>query len=131
MPPTGSPRSQALTRAGLWERLQPKLVRADSVRQALIYAQTGDAEAAIVSRSLDGGPEVDSFDVDRSLYDPLIQSIGVVAGTHDRKSATEFVSFVLGDDGQSILGESGFLKPLPVTATNEKADSRTSSHSHD
>ena len=50
--PYGMAARQALQRAGLWSSLEPKIVRADTVRQALIHAQNGDAEAALVSRAL-------------------------------------------------------------------------------
>ena len=46
-----------------------------SVRQALIYAQNGDAEAALVSRAQAAGPEVLTVDIDPALYDPLIQAM--------------------------------------------------------
>ena len=54
--PYGKAGKQALERAGLWEQLQPKIVMAESVRQALLYAQKGDAEAALVGRAIAGRP---------------------------------------------------------------------------
>ncbi len=54
--PYGKAGRQALERAGLWQQLQPKIVQAESVRQALLYAQKGDAEAALVGRGHCNGP---------------------------------------------------------------------------
>ncbi|MGA9926325.1 MAG: molybdate ABC transporter substrate-binding protein, partial [Isosphaeraceae bacterium] len=71
--PYGLAARQALERAGLWSSLESKIVRANSVRQAMIYVQNGDAEAALVSHALAVVPEVRVIEVDAALYDPLIQ----------------------------------------------------------
>src|SRR5215218_441568 len=47
--PYGLAAKQAVQSAGLWERVQPKLVYGDNIRQALQYAQTGNVEVAIVA----------------------------------------------------------------------------------
>ena len=52
--PYGRAARQALEAAGLWDALQPKLVRGRSVRQALQYVETGDADAALVAESIAG-----------------------------------------------------------------------------
>jgi molybdate transport system substrate-binding protein len=118
--PYGVAARQALERAGLWARLEPKIVRAPSVRQALIYARNGDADAALVSRAQAGDAEVLTVDIDASLYDPLIQAMGIVAATGQRDRANEFVRFVMSPAGQQILQEGGFEKPVspgPATTT--------------
>ena len=79
--PYGKAGKQALESAGLWDQLQPKIVIAESVRQALLYAQKGDAEAALVGRAIANVPEVRSVEVDAQLYDPIIQALGIVAAT--------------------------------------------------
>ena len=50
-----------------------------AVRQALIYLSNGDAEAALVSKSLAHADGVRVVDLDPRLYDPLIQALGIVA----------------------------------------------------
>ena len=46
--PAGMYARQALTKLGLWDQLKPKVVSAEDVRYALIYVETGSAEAGIV-----------------------------------------------------------------------------------
>ncbi len=46
--PAGRYAKQALTKLGLWERLQAKVVPADDVRHALAYVETSACEAGIV-----------------------------------------------------------------------------------
>jgi molybdate transport system substrate-binding protein len=108
--PYGKAGKQALVRLGLWDKLKPKIVVAESVRQALIYAQKGDAEAALVGRAIADVPEVRTVDLDLRLYDPITQALGIVADSACRDQAEQFTRFVLGDDGQSILREFGFRK---------------------
>ena len=79
--PYGKAGKQALERAGLWTKLEPKIVFAESVRQALLYAQKGDAEAALVGRAIASVPEIRPVEVDPALYDPIVQALGVVAAS--------------------------------------------------
>jgi len=107
--PYGAAASQALDRAGLAEKLAPKLVLAESVRQAFIYVEQGDAEAALVSRSLiQAGGSLRVIEVDPGLYDPLIQGLGVVSRSDKLDRARRFVDFVVGEAGRAILGAHGF-----------------------
>jgi molybdate transport system substrate-binding protein len=115
--PYGKAGKEALERAGLWTRLQSKLVLAESVRQALLYAQKGDTEAALVGRAIARVPGIRSIEVDPALYDPIVQALGIVATTPRPADAEAFVQFVLGEEGQAILKEFGF-KPAPTPADN-------------
>ena len=79
--PYGMAGKQALERAGLWARLESKIVLADSVGQAMLYVQKGDAEAAMVGHAIAHVPEVHVVEVDPALYDPMIQALGIVAAS--------------------------------------------------
>ena len=106
--PYGKAGKQALENAGLWDKLQPKIVIAESVRQALLYVQKGDAEAAMVGRAIANVPEVRPVEVDTKLYEPIIQTLGVVAATARSPEAEQFARFVLDAEGQGTLKEFGF-----------------------
>jgi molybdate transport system substrate-binding protein len=109
--PYGKAGKEALERAGLWGQLQPKIVVAESVRQALLYAQRGDAEAALVGRAIANVHEVRPIEVDPQLYDPIIQALGVVSTTKRSIEVKQFARFVLDEEGQRILREFGFSSP--------------------
>jgi molybdate transport system substrate-binding protein len=111
--PYGKAGKQALERAGLWKQLGPKIVLAESVRQTLRYAQSGDVEAALVSRAIAAVPEVRTVPVDPGLYDPIVQALGIVAASSRPADAEAFVRFVLGEEGQGILKEFGFKSAGP------------------
>jgi molybdate transport system substrate-binding protein len=112
--PYGVAARQALEKSGLWTRLESRIVRADSVRQALIYAQNGDAEAAFAGRALADVPEVRLVDVESSHYEPIVQVLGVISAGTRRERSGEFAEFVLGDEGQAILREFHFQPPPPT-----------------
>jgi len=108
--PYGKAGKQALERLGLWDKLQRKIVVAESVRQALLYAQKGDAEAALVGRAISSVPEIRAIELDPKLYDPIIQTLGAVAASARTAVAEQFARFVLDEEGQGILKEFGFTQ---------------------
>jgi molybdate transport system substrate-binding protein len=112
--PYGLAARQALEKSGLWERLRPKLAEAESVRQALQYVQTGNAEAGLVAHSVAGVPEVRSTEVDPALHEPILQGLGVVARSDHGESARKFTRFLLGGEGREVLVSHGF-EPPPET----------------
>jgi molybdate transport system substrate-binding protein len=109
--PYGKAAKQALERAGMWEELKPKIVISETVRQALVYAQRGDADAALIGRAISAVPEIQAFEIDSKLYDPIIQELGIVAASKRTQDARRFTDFVVGEDGQGFLKEFGFAPP--------------------
>jgi molybdate transport system substrate-binding protein len=113
--PYGRAALAALRSAGLEERLRPKLVFGESVAQALQFAQTGAADAAIVARSLVSAPALEDrgrwADVPAEAY-PRLEQRGVVldrAASPD--AARAFREFILSAEGRAILARYGFLLP--------------------
>jgi molybdate transport system substrate-binding protein len=117
--PYGAAARQALQRAGLWDALghDRKLAQSETVRQALHYVQTGNAEAGLVGRAIAGVPEVRVVEVGPGLYDPIVQSLGIVAQTKQLVAAERFARFVLGEEGQAVLKGYGFV---PAPSGDEK-----------
>lgn len=109
--PYGAAARQALRRAGLWDTLGPRLVIAESVRQALQFVQTGNAEAGLVGRAISDVPEVSAVAVDPALYDPIVQSLGIVSKAPRTAEARAFARFVLGPLGRETLVTHGLNPP--------------------
>jgi molybdate transport system substrate-binding protein len=107
--PYGAAAKQTLERAGL-SSITPKLVQGESVRIALQYVQTGNAEAGLVAHSAADVPEVRRIDLDRSLYDPVVQYLGIVSRTDNATTAKNFADFLLGDEGQKLFTSFGFVR---------------------
>jgi molybdate transport system substrate-binding protein len=109
--PYGLAARQTLEKSGLWESLKPKVVQAETVRQAFQFVQSGNAEVGLVAHSVAQDPEVRSITVDPDLHKPILQGLGVISGSKHPEAARRFTDFVLGDEGQKLLGSFGFGPP--------------------
>lgn len=110
--PYGRAARQALTKLGLWAALLPRLVNGENVQQALQFAQTGNAEVALVAHALAVGSTAGhSLAVDSALYSPIDQALVVCAQTQQPVAARAFTAFVLGKQGRAILAHHGLLPP--------------------
>lgn len=120
--PYGVAARQALERAGLWDALGPKLVPADSVRHALQFVETGNAEAGLVAlANAQGDPAVRIVSIDPDLYEPIEQTLGVVVGAPRVADARAFARFLLGAAGQQILQQNGFRPISPARARPDES----------
>ena len=110
--PYGQAARQALQKAGVWPQTGSKLVFGENVQQTLQFAQSGNAEAAIVALSLaviaDGGYLL----IPESLHQPIDQEL-VVCGKDAarRRRARAFADFVNAPAGRAIMKRYGFLLP--------------------
>ncbi len=59
--------------------MKPKIVPAESVRQALQFVQSGNAEVGFVGRAIADVREAVAVPLPLDACDPIIQSLGVVA----------------------------------------------------
>jgi len=100
---------EALRRAKLWSAVEPKLVMGQNVRQALQYAESGNAEAAIVAWPLVMGRG--GFVLSTDLHEPIRQAGGVVKSSRQPALGRRFLEFLVSDEGRSLLGRAGFLLP--------------------
>jgi molybdate transport system substrate-binding protein len=107
--PYGIAAREALTSAGLWPALRSKVVHAENVRQALQFAQTGNADVAIVARSLvakdDAGVHLL---IDPALHGPIEQTLVVCRHGKNSEGARAFARLVESSEGQALLERYGF-----------------------
>ena len=106
--PYGAAAKQALEKSGLWDVLEPKRVQAETVRQALQFVESGNAEAGLVGTAIAKIKGVRVIPVDSSLHAPLVQTLGVIAESQRKKDAMAFATFVLSGEGHDLLREAGF-----------------------
>jgi molybdate transport system substrate-binding protein len=108
--PYGQAAKEALVSAGLWERVEKRLVYGENVRQTLQLAQTGNVEAAIVARALvEADPH--AVVVDGALHQPLTQAIAVCTHGENRAGGEAFVKRVRSAEGRAVLKKYGFEPP--------------------
>jgi len=113
--PYGMAAVDALRRTGLYERVRGKLVLGENISQTLQFAQTGNADAAIVALSLAVAPPVHPTGrfilIPASLHDPIRQGAGIVARTAHPQLARALLAAVVSDEGQNTLRRYGFAIP--------------------
>jgi len=107
--PYGEAAVEAMKASGLWEALQPKIVYANDIRMARQFAATGNADAAFTAYSLVLKESGTVVKINPKLYRAIDQALGVVSSSRRPDLARQFVDFLLGSEGRSILGKSGYL----------------------
>jgi len=116
--PYGLAAQQALTRAGVWADVKPRAVYGENVQQAMMFAQSGNAEVAIVALSLALEHRSDAHGgyvlIDAELHAPLEQAMVICRGGsagNKPNEARAFLAFVASEPGHAIMRKYGFLLP--------------------
>ena len=109
--PYGRTAREALENEGVWASVEPKLIYGENVMQAMQYAQSGNADAAIVALSLAVGSDGLYSVVPESLHLPLRQAAGVLASSRNIPLARRFTAFINGPAGRPIMRKYGFVLP--------------------
>lgn len=110
--PYGKAAKQALEKAGVWAKIQDRIVLGENIQATMLYARDHNADTALVALSLavvaDGGA---SLPVDPALHEPLDQALVVCGGGADAKVAHQFADFVSSREGREVMTRYGFLLP--------------------
>jgi molybdate transport system substrate-binding protein len=114
--PVGQYAEESLRALGLWERVQPKLVFAENVRQALDYVVRGEVDAGFVyttDAATRAAGVKEAFRPPEDTYRPIVYPIAVVAGSKEQALARAFVDLLVSREGQAVLTRLGFQPPPP------------------
>jgi molybdate transport system substrate-binding protein len=113
--PYGRAAVAAMQSAGVYDRVQPKLVVGENIAQTLQFVQSGAADAGIVALSLALAPNVKGkgrmYEIPVSTYPRLEQGGVILKSAQDVDAARAFRGFLLSADGQAILKQYGFAPP--------------------
>ncbi|MGQ0793339.1 MAG: molybdate ABC transporter substrate-binding protein [Deltaproteobacteria bacterium] len=112
--PVGEYAREFLMKVGIWERIEPKLVFSENVRQTLDYVERGEVDAGVVYQSdiAGGGAKaVRSAVVPHLLHSPIIYPIAVVRGAKNPELARKFITLISSRKGRGILKKHGFTPP--------------------
>jgi len=109
--PYGIAAREAMQAAGVWERMQPKLVYGENITQTLQYAESGNVDAAIVALSLSIPSDGRWTLVPAELHKPLNQALAVIKSTKNETEARQFAAFINGGDGRETMKKYGFVPP--------------------
>ena len=112
--PAGQYAEESLKALGLWDKVQPKLVFSENVRQALDYVARGEVDAGFVytTDAATRGQQVkEAFRPAEDTYQPVLYPVAVVAASRQSALAQAFLDLLLSRGGQGVLGRFGFLPP--------------------
>jgi molybdate transport system substrate-binding protein len=112
--PYGVAAQQAMTKAGVWADVKPRAVYGENVQQAMMFAQSGNAEIAIVALSLAVSSGGSYVPIDADLHAPLEQALVICkggSGGGKPNEARAFIDFVASEPGHAIMRKHGFLRP--------------------
>ncbi len=112
--PAGQYAEESLRALGLWDRVQPKLVFAENVRQVLDYVARGEVDAGFVYTT-DAATRTqgvkEAFRPPDDSYRPVIYPGAVVAASKHQELGRAFLDALDGAQGRAVLGRFGFQPP--------------------
>jgi molybdate transport system substrate-binding protein len=113
--PYGKAAVTAMRALGVYDAVQSRLAYGENIAQTLQYVQMRSAEIGIVALSLALAPNVRAsgryWEIPLDAYPRLVQGGIILKGTKHPAVAGAFRSFLLGEDGKSILKSFGFSSP--------------------
>jgi molybdate transport system substrate-binding protein len=110
--PVGRYTKGVLQQAGLWGAIEPRMIGAQNVRQALDYVARGEVDAGFVYAT-DAARMPDKVKVAFKVpaTAPVLYPIAPVAAGTQAAAAQKFVAFVLSPPAQAMLARHGFGTP--------------------
>ncbi len=108
--PVGQYAQEMLTKLGLWQQLQPKLVLGNNVRQVLTFVESGNVDAGIVYAT--DAKVSDKVTVrltaEQNLHSPIVYPLAVIKNSRNPAVAKMFVEFLAGDRAKIVFQKYGF-----------------------
>ena len=111
--PAGAYAHEALTQAGMWEKLQQQLIQARDVRQVVKYVEMGNAVAGFVYKTdaLISDRVKIAFVVEKTAYSPIRYPMGIINSTKYPQAAAQFYAYLQSAEAMAIFQQYGFLLP--------------------
>jgi molybdate transport system substrate-binding protein len=111
--PYGKRAEEALRAAGLWEKVEPKLVYGENIAHTAQFVQTGNAQAGIIALSLALNPELASkggyWLIPDDLHEPLEQGYIITQRGADKALAERFAAYMASEPARAVMRAYGFV----------------------
>ncbi len=113
--PYGKRAEEALRAAGLWEKVEPKLVYGENIAQTAQFVQTGNAQVGIIALALAVNAELASKGgyglIPDRLHQPLEQGFVVTQHAQGNALARRFADYMGSKPARSVMTRYGFVLP--------------------
>jgi len=113
--PYGKRAEEALRSAGLWEKVQPKLVFGENISQTAQYVQSGNVQVGIIALSLVLNPELSKkggyYLIPDNLHNPLEQGFIITKFGANKPLGKKFAEHMGSKQARSVMTKYGFVLP--------------------
>jgi molybdate transport system substrate-binding protein len=113
--PYGRAAVESMKQAGLFDKVQSRLVMGENVTQAAQFAHTGAAQVGLIALSLALTDKLKSsgsfWEIPATHYRPIDQGYLLLKRSRSAGEAKAFADFVTGPEGREILKRYGFGLP--------------------
>lgn len=118
--PYGKRAEEALRAAGVWEKVEPKLVYGENIAQTAQYVLTGNAQVGIVALSLAVNAELASrggyWPVPDNLHQPLEQGFIITKRAEKNPVAKRFADYISSKPARAVMTKYGFVLPGEIAS---------------
>lgn len=111
--PAGQYAEQVLKQLKIYDKIRPKFVFANNVRQVLAAVESGNADAGLVYRTdaAISNKVKTVVSASETYHAPIIYPAAVLKQSKNQQAAREFLQYLSEDQAQAIFRKYGFLKP--------------------
>ena len=113
--PYGRAAEAALQRYGLWDKLEPKIVKGSNISETATMIRSGGADIGIIALSLAAAPSMKGagtyYKIPLDDYPTMNQEGVILSYAKNRDAAAQFKHFLTGAEAQAILRQFGFAIP--------------------
>lgn len=117
--PYGKRAEEALKAAGLWDKVEPKLVYGENIAQTAQYVQTGNAQVGIIALSLAINSELATKGgyglIPENLHQPLEQGYVITKRAAGNPLAKRFTDYMATKPARAVMTKYGFVLPGEAT----------------
>ncbi len=115
--PYGAAAQETLTALGLWDALQPRLVRGENIAQTFTMAETRNADLAFValSQALTYQEPAAYVEVPAELYTPIRQDAILLKRADSNAAARAFLDYLRSAEGAREIERFGYAVGLTVS----------------
>jgi len=107
--PYGAAAVEAMTKLGVYDAIQPKIVQGNSIAQAFEFVDTGNAELGFVALSQLASVTAGSrWVVPQDLYAPIRQDAVLLKTGADDEASKAFLAFLKGPEARAIIEKYGY-----------------------
>ena len=113
--PYGKRAEEALRSAGLWDKVEPKLVYGENIAHTAQFVQTGNAQVGIIALALAVSPELSKrggyWLIPDTLHEPLEQGFITTRRATGNLVAKRFSSYMGSKSARAVMVRYGFVLP--------------------